>query len=203
MAGIDNITNEILQEAENKAAAMSADARKRAEDLLDGARKKCEDIAAKGTERGKAEAEAYASRVVSQAGLRKRQALLKAKQDIISDVIDKAMEKLASRETGDYFAMLIKLVGAHLQKGDGEILFSKRDLERLPKGFPEEAAKLAEAAGGSLTVSKETADIENGFILRYGGVDENCTLKALFAEKRDILSDTVAKTLWHKENTDG
>ena len=49
---------------------------------------------------------------------------------------------------------------------------------------------------GSLTVSRTPADIENGFVLRYGGIDENCSLRALFEEKRETLQDIVNKILW-------
>ena len=40
-------------------------------------------------------------------------------------------------------------------------------------------------------MSRETRDIPNGFVLVYGGVEENCTLKAMFEAKRDELADKV------------
>ena len=69
-------------------------------------------------------------------------------------------------------------------------------LARLPEGFRDLVKKLAAEKGGSLTIGEESADIENGFILRYGGVDENCSLSSLFAEKKDMLQDLVSRTLW-------
>ena len=203
MAGIDNITNEILQEAKTKAAALTQGASKKADDLLAQAKQQGEEFAAKAAQKAEAEAAAHGERILSQMGLRKRQASLKAKQDIISEVIDAAYEKLHSLGDADYFAMIMKLIGSNVQSGDGEILFSKKDKERLPKDFAQQVQKAAQLAGGSLSISEETADIDDGFILRYGGIDENCTLKALFAEKRDALSDKVASALWHEENTDG
>ena len=51
-------------------------------------------------------------------------------------------------------------------------------------------------AGGSLTVSPEAAPIDNGFILKYGGIEENCSLRALFSSMKDQLQDKVNAALW-------
>jgi len=196
MAGIDNITNEILQEAKNRAAGVIADATGKADAQIREAQKECESIAAKAAEKAAQEAKAYANRIVSQAGMRKRQAVLSAKQEIIGGVLDAAYKKLSGLQDKDYFEIIAKLIGKTAHDGDGEILFSEKDLARLPSGFADQVKALAAKAGGSLKVSGEAADIENGFILRYGGIEENCTLPALFAEKRDALSDKVHEILW-------
>ena len=40
----------------------------------------------------------------------------------------------------------------------------------------------------ALQISAEERKIENGFVLAYGGIEENCTLQAMFdAEKRRIV----------------
>ena len=56
--------------------------------------------------------------------------------------------------------------------------------------------KAAESKNGRLTVSEEVSNIENGFILAYGGIEENCTLQAMFDAKRDELSDKVHHLLF-------
>ena len=53
---------------------------------------------------------------------------------------------------------------------EGEILFSQRDLDRLPSGFEQELAQ-ALPAGGSLKISREPRKIDGGFVLVYGGVE--------------------------------
>ena len=92
--------------------------------------------------------------------------------------------------------MIAKLLAGKVTQGAGELLFSRKDLARLPEDFGELVKKLAAEKGGSLTIGEESANIENGFILRYGGVDENCSLSSLFAEKKDLLTDLVSRTLW-------
>ena len=80
---------------------------------------------------------------------------------------------------------------------DGRKLHNtKKDLERMPAGFREEIKSLAQKKGGVLEISGETRNIDGGFILIYGGIEENCSIDAMFAEKRDELLDQVRKILF-------
>ncbi|MBP3877742.1 MAG: V-type ATP synthase subunit E [Lachnospiraceae bacterium] len=196
MAGIDNITKEILQEAQERAAALIAEAQKKADDAQAEAKQAAEETLKKAGEKADQDAANYGERIKSQIGLRKRQAALVAKQDIIDQVIGAAQKKLASQDAAPYFEMIVKLITSHVGSGAGEILFGSRDLERLPKAFAETVAAIAKAKGGDLKISEKAADIADGFVLKYGGVEENCTLDALFAEKRDSLLDKVNRALW-------
>ena len=44
-------------------------------------------------------------------------------------------------------------------------------------------------------VSKEPKDMDGGFVLVYGGIEENCTIRAMFHTKQDELSDVVQKSI--------
>ena len=196
MAGIDNITNEILRGAESKVNSILDEARGKAEALLSDTEKQCEADSRKKLAKAEEDAKNYAARIESQAGLRSRQTILTAKQGIIEQVISAAQEKLKGQPAGEYFAMLLTLIEKRVRGGDGEILLSKKDLERLPSDFAEKAAAFAKKEGGTLKVSEAPSEIEDGFILRYGGIEENCTLASLFAEKSDALKDIVHGVLW-------
>ena len=45
-------------------------------------------------------------------------------------------------------------------------------------------------------MSGESKNITNGFVLVYGGIEENCTIDALFDARRDELSDIVQRLLF-------
>ena len=92
--------------------------------------------------------------------------------------------------------MIAKLIEKNARPQDGEIAFSAADLARLDASAKEAVQAAAKKANGSLKVAKEAANIKSGFILRYGGIEENCSLDALFAEKADLLVDTVNRALW-------
>ena len=61
----------------------------------------------------------------------------------------------------------------------------------MPAGFETEIQETAKSKGGTLTLSKEPKEMTGGFILVYGGIEENCTMKAMFDARRDELSDHV------------
>ena len=75
----------------------------------------------------------------------------------------------------------------------GEIYFSAADLARLPADFD---SRLEKAAKGALQRSSETRPIDGGFVLTYGGVEENCSIEALFYAAREELQDKVHALLF-------
>ncbi len=196
MAGVEKIIDEILQDAQDRAQALIAEGEEKAGAAREQAQKEAQALKEQQQAKAEKDAQLYLSGVQSQIGLRRRQTLLSAKQEIISEVIDKAYQKLAGQDDDAYFAMIGRMLPAVIRPEEGEILFGKKDLDRLPADFAQKAAQLAAAKGGRLTVSAQPADIENGFVVRYGGIDENCTLRALFDEKLGQLQDEVNKALW-------
>ncbi len=196
MAGIDNITNEILQDARTQADGILAEARQKAEAIVEEAVKEAAARKADAEVRADAAVAEYGKRILSQIDMRKRQAILAGKQEIIADIIGKAQEKLQQLDDAPWQDMIMKLLQKAVRAGDGEILFSESDRKRVSADFAGMISKAASSAGGTLKVSDETADIRDGFILRYGGIDENCSLKALFEEKQEQLQDVVHQLLW-------
>ena len=191
MTGLEKMKSQILDEAGKAADVKVAEAKAQAEELIQAARTEAAREAESISRKSEAEVANYKERAASSMDLQKRSRILEAKQAVIAEVLDKAYEKVSTMEKDEYFSMLLKLVGKYALAQDGEICFSAKDLERLPSGFEEQAGEIAAEKGGSLKVSRETRDIPNGFVLVYGGVEENCTLKAMFEAKRDELADKV------------
>lgn len=73
---------------------------------------------------------------------------------------------------------------------------NKKDLERLPKDFQEKISEAANKNNGKLSVSNEPINIENGMILDYGDIVENCTFDAVFHNKKDDLQDEINRFLF-------
>ena len=111
-------------------------------------------------------------------------------------MLDKAYETVTNLNDKEYFELILKLLGKYALPQEGEIFFSAADLKRMPTGFEQDAQQSAKANGGSLKVSRQGKNIENGFVLVYGGIEENCTLRAIFDAKRDELSDKVHRMLF-------
>lgn len=196
MAGLDKIVNQILEEANNSAGEKIQKAKQEAEAILQKAKeesaKETEKIAAKAV----ADVKNYEDRVKSSADLSRRTKILETKQEMIAAVLDKAYETFCQKSDAEYFETIKAMLNKFVLAEDGEVIFSVKDLERMPAGFAEEIQKIAAAKGGTLALSKESRQIEGGFVLVYGGIEENCTFRALFDSQKDELQDKVQKILF-------
>ncbi len=196
MAGLDKMTRQILEEAKAAADAKIEDATARAEEIISQANEEAARTSESISRKSEAEVANYRERVLSSIDLQKRTKILSAKQELIGEILEKSYASLSGMEAGKYFDMLLKLLDKYVLPQEGEIYFSFADLKRMPKGYEAEVKKAAEARGGSLKVSEVGRNIENGFVLAYGGIEENCTLRAMFDEKRERLSDKVRELLF-------
>ena len=191
MTGLDKMKSQILDEAKAAAEGKIAEAKAQAEETIRNAK----EDAAKQTE-SKNDVSNYQERLESSIDLQKRTKILAAKQEVIAGVLEKARAKVEAMEAGEYFSMLLKMVEKYALAQDGEICLCAADLARLPEGFEAEVSRIAKEKGGSLKLSGEGKQIKNGFILVYGGVEENCTINAMFDAKKDELSDIVHRLVF-------
>lgn len=200
MAGVDTIKNEILQEAEESARGIIADAEAAKAEAIEAAKAEIAEASAKNEAKAKADAAAHIERAEAKAESESRRAVLAARSEVISDVIEKAYEKLKGRDSASYFAMLYDMVGAAAHGEEGTIVLSPADMQRLPSDFENNVNKAAAAKGGSLKLDPAgDPSIDSGFVLKYAGIDENCSLSAIFESRKTDLSDIVYRKLWPKE----
>ena len=196
MTGLEKMKSQILEEAQSSAKEILDNARSEAEKIKAEARERAEAQCGRISEKSQAEVKTLEERSVSSCGLQRRKALLEAKQEVISAVLDKAYEKLTGADDETYFDIIRKMLRKFVPAQKGEISFSARDLERMPKGFEDEIKEIAKEKGGELNLSKESREVEGGFVLIYGGIEENCTFRAMFSSRRDELADKVHALLF-------
>lgn len=196
MTGLEKITTQIQEEAKALAAEKIEKAQKEADAILAEAKESCENQKAEAAEKNAVQKANYEGRVKSSAEQQRRTALLRAKQELIAEVIEKAYVTLKEEDVQGYFLTMEKILKTYVLAEAGEIYFSAADLARMPEDFKKKIAAAAEAKGGSLVLGKEPKAIADGFILVYGGIEENCTLRALFDAKRDQLQDKVNEILF-------
>ncbi|MCR5774523.1 MAG: hypothetical protein K6G42_05515 [Lachnospiraceae bacterium] len=196
MAGLDKILDSIKAESDNSVADKIKEANDRAEKIKKEAEAsvadECKDI----EDKGRKSAEDTLSRAESAAALLKRKAILSEKQAIIAEVFDDAEQKLISLPDAQYIDTITKIAVKNALPEEGTIIFSAADKKRLPASF--EADLNSKLKGGRLKVSDETIDAAGGFILSYGGIEQNCTFKALIDASREKLTDKVSKVLFDK-----
>lgn len=194
MTGLDKIIENIGAEARAKAQSIIEAAQEEAKQLLDEASNEasgeCEEIV--DSARGQVELTEKISQ--SNSELNGRKMMLRTRREILDGIMAEAVERLKKLPDGEYFAVLEKLAVKYAESGSGEIIFSKRDKARVPAGFI--ASVNAKLPNGSLTIAEDTVETDGGFVLRYGGIEENCTFDALAAQERERLSDELSRLLF-------
>ncbi len=196
MTGLEKMKNQILEEAKEAADSQISEAKAQAEAILDEAREEAAKTQESISRKSDTEIASYNERIESSADLQRRTKMLEARQQMITDVLNRAYESLETMETEGYFSMLEKLVDKYALPEAGELFLSPADAARMPAGFEARVEEIARGKGGSLSIANETKKIDNGFVLVYGGIEENCTLEAIFDAKRDDLSDIAQKILF-------
>ena len=198
MSGLEKMKSRILEEAEQSAQEILAKAQADAEAAVTAAEGRARAEAEKIREKAGRDAGEYAKRAASSSDMRRKQALLAARQEVISAVLGKAYDAVLALEEEEYFGLLEKLLEKYVLPEEGEICFSRKDLERMPENFVGRIRTIAAEKGGSLTVScePEPRGIDGGFLLVYGGIEENCTIKAVFRSKKEELSDGINRLLF-------
>lgn len=196
MSGLDKMKARILEEAQSTAQEIIDKAKADADAAVQAARESAEAEAAKIMERAKRDAADYGVRVDSSMDMQRKQAILAAKQEVIGGVLEAAYDAVMNLDDAKYFEMLEKLLEKHALPEAGVICFSAKDLGRMPAGFPDKIKNIAASKGGSLTVSGKPEKMDGGFLLVYGGIEENCTISAVFASRREEMSDQVNRLLF-------
>ena len=185
MNGLDKIIAEIAQDAKAAAEQKHSEAQAAASRALDCAREEAKAIEAEAAQRAELEYKRIVARAHSTGEIAKKSVLLREKQQIIDGILKDAHVKLAELSDQEYFAFMVRLLNKYATQGSGAILLSPRDKGRVTAEFQ------AAAEEKGLTISEETRDIDGGFVLSYGSIEENCSIGALMESERDRLHDVV------------
>lgn len=196
MAGLDKVKEQILSEARAVAEGKLIDAENEAKQILEEAKDEAEKTGDDMKQKSDEEVKKYNEKIASSCDMQKRTRLLETKQELINQLFIKALDKVNKMGTPEYMEFLLKVLDKRLKPEEGVIYLSPTDLSRLPFDFRTKADSLAKAQGGSITVSREAKNIDNGFVLTYGNIEENCTIEALFNDKKDDLRDILHKLLF-------
>ena len=191
MTSSEKILAGIAEESKAQADKINSDAEKQAADIIAAAREEAESEA----EKIKAEAEKKAELIInsgkSSAELLKRDTALKCRRGLIEKALITVADTVNAYSDKDYFDFLLTLIKKEKLNGKGEVYLSVKDKARDIAAFKSEFSAL------DLTLSDTFADINGGFILKYGDIQINGELSALIHEKRDVLTDELNKALFN------
>ena len=191
MTSSEKILAGIAGEAKTEAEKITAEAEKQAVEITAAAKAEAESDA----EKIKADAEKKAELIInsgkSSAGLLKRDKALNCRRELIEKALAAVADAVNAYGDKDYFDFLLTLIKKERLNGKGEVYLSVKDKARDTAAFKSKLSAL------NLTLNDTFADINGGFILKYGDIQINGELSALIHEKRDMLTDELNKALFN------
>ena len=193
MNGIEKITGRI-----------DADAQAEADRILAGAREKAAAVAAKYRAQADAETASLAARsekhakereerLISSSQMEARKTELAARQTLVEQAFDLALEKLCAMSDAQYTEVVAALLTQAAPDGEGQVIFAPEERARIGAAAVEAANR--QLGNGKLTLSEETRPLKGGFILSKGNIEVNGTFETLVRLQKAETAGAVAKRL--------
>ena len=198
MKGTEKIIAHIRADGDAEAKKIIDDASKQAEEKRAESFKAALSEYEKLMQAGNAECEDILSGSRRIAEMEAKKSVLSVKQEMISAAFDAAREEIVNMPRDKYTQFLARMAAEAAASGMEEIVLNARDKAEVGKSVCKAANELLSAKGtpGKLTVSEDTADISGGVIVRFGGIETNCSIDALIRQRRSGLSTEVAAALF-------
>lgn len=193
MEGMEKVKDKILKEANNDSRRIFEKGRYEGRDAVYKAQRLAEKMEMDSRQKAEKDAEALKNGRKSVAELEARKLRLAAKQAVVADAFDTALDQLEAMDRGDYTRLLAERAKEAAVQG-GELLFSERDRAEIG----EKIVDLVNAGRTDARVSlgSDTINARGGFVLRSGAVEINCTLETMVADIREEVTPQVVKALF-------
>lgn len=195
MAGVDNIKDKILQDAELKEKEILEKAKLQANEIVEKANQKAASRAKELSQKSVHDVSEKKRIINSNVELEMRKDVLTAKQQAIEKVFDKVLEKMNNFTDSKYEQVIFDMLMASVESGEEEVVMSEAGKKKLSADFLNKLNKALAAGGkkGNVKISDEIRDISGGFILMSQGVEINNSFESIIRLSRDEIEPKVAE----------
>ena len=198
MSNLNNITSKIIKDAEEKRDEILNAAQVESDSIIAKETKKAKNLEVELIEKAKIEDKARENRVISNARLKVRNNELKAKQDMISKVFEKAVERLNSLSTLEYKEYILRALDSLELEGTEILIINKKDEDVINNKFLLDLNNKLISLGKKGKISILTnGNFDRGFILDRNGIQINNTFESLVKSLRSELELEVTKVLFN------
>lgn len=195
MSGLDQILATIRENAEDKIRMIEEEASEQITAAEKKAKAEADRVKTEAADAAEAQCKRDIENAASSAKTVVNRAVLEAKVAAIRETVEEALSAIRSLPDAEYAAVLCRKIAAAAENHGGTVFLSAADQARVPADFAEQIAA-ALPAGVTVTVSEEAAPVRDGFLLRYGDIEENGSWDALAEAKSEALKDAVAAVLF-------
>lgn len=191
MSSGDKILNRISLDCDERISQIGAETDEKCAQIMAQAKLDADKISAEIADRAQSKVKQMQAASKSRCDLETRNAFLKRRREEIDKTYSEILNKMKNLPDEDYFE-LIYTFAKKLSGMSGVVLLNENDINRLPKDF---LARIEEC-GVKTELSKTPCDIESGFILKCGDIEENMDFSAILSEKRDAIEDFINQELF-------
>lgn len=193
MNGMEKITARMKEDAARSLSELNAQTEQELRRIREESAARAEKERETADERAHLAAQERYERLCSAAEMETRKLTLSAKQKVLAETYDRALEILCSMPREEYLSLLVRLLKAAGGKGDEKIALSAKDRDEMGEALVERANKELNA---HYTLAGEAADIRAGLVLVSIDCDVNCSFETLLALSREKTERGAAKLLF-------
>ncbi len=195
MSGTDKILMKLSADCDAECKAIYESAREKVEAIKREAELNARAKAAEITAEADKRAEDIMRLAQSSKKMKARRSELSRKVKLLDSVLAEALSELNSLDNESYFSVIKNLAVKNALTGNGTLVMSEADADNAPQDFIEKInSELPENSG--LTVKADKNFNKKGIILIYGNIEINLTFEALIDACADILKETASGILF-------
>lgn len=198
MNGIEKITAKIMEDAQLEIEQMNRETEEQIHLIGNEAQLQADREVQDILEKGRRAAGERLERLKSAAQMERRKLILGAKQEVVGEAFELALDKLSALPEETYIQILTRLVLEASSTGKERLIFSAKDRSRVGKQVVVAVNETLSRKGktGLLTLAEESREIRGGFVMVDGDVEINCAFETLVRLQRESLEKEVAHTLF-------
>lgn len=199
MNGIEKITAKIMEDAQLEIEQMNRETEEQIHLIGNEAQLQADREVQDILEKGRRAAGERLERLKSAAQMERRKLILGAKQEVVGEAFELALNKLSALPEETYIQILTRLVLEASSTGKERLIFSAKDRSRVGKQVVVAVNETLSRKGktGLLTLAEESREIRGGFIMVDGDVEINCAFETLVRLQRESLEKEVARALFN------
>jgi V/A-type H+-transporting ATPase subunit E len=126
---------------------------------------------------------------------------LAAKVALLDEVFGKVCERIKELSDSEYENLIASLMIKAVESGDEEVIVGAAE-ERIDHALIKKVnRKLGPGYKGNLSLARDRANIDAGFILKRGKIQVNVSIEVLLTEARDKFEMGLAEELFAEESS--
>lgn len=187
MQGLEEIRSRVIEQAEQQARIILADAERWRTDAIERSRLEETERSVALDREMELSAEREERRTHSTATLERRNALLRTRRGLIEEVKQRGMEQLADLAEHRRYSYIHSVIEKYATGGE-TVLLNARDQALFQR--------LEQASDVEIHLAEEPVDIRGGVVLLQDERRLDFSFDKLFETEEEILTEQIAQDLW-------